>query len=261
MPATSESPAPTVLATCTLGGQACTAWSWVNQLTPCSPADTTTCSTPLASRRSAAARCCAGLSTARPSTSPSSSVLGLTSQGELCRPARRASPLLSRATLRPCALSCSSNWRNQSALIPRGRLPATTTASWPGAVCARRRSNALRAASSTSGPWPLMSVTRPSASTSLMLLRVSPGTRTKQSTKPRQSISASKGCRLSRPRKPPTVTLCPRSASTWATFSPLPAAWLCCSWLRLTCPGRRVSRPMVISSAGFRVRVRILAIQ
>ena len=28
-------------------------------------------------------------------------------------------------------------------------------------------------------------------------------------------------------QKAPTVTLWPRSASTWATFRPLPAAWLC----------------------------------
>ncbi|PAV69362.1 hypothetical protein WR25_01298 [Diploscapter pachys] len=207
MPATSESPAPTVLAMRTFDGCACSARPAANQFTPCSPWDTTTCSTPVASSRRAAARCSSAACTGSPRTSPSSSVLGLTSQGAACRPARKASPLLSRATFRPWDLSISSSSRNHSGLIPRGRLPATTTASCPGATSARRCSKASRAASSTCGPGPLISVTWPSASTSLMLLRVSPGTRTKQSANPRQAISASNGARLSCPRKPPTVTL------------------------------------------------------
>jgi hypothetical protein len=56
------------------------------------------------------------------------------------------------------------------------------------------------------GPGPLMSVMRPSCSATLMLLRVSPGTRMNASTKPRLANRVSKACRLSSPRKPLTVS-------------------------------------------------------
>ncbi|MNN41190.1 hypothetical protein D3C81_1552930 [compost metagenome] len=158
------------------------------------------------------------------------------------------------------ALSRSSKPRSHCALTPRGKLPATTTASWPAAICSRRASKACCACSSTQGPTPLRSVMRPLVSASLMLLRVSPGTRIKASTKPRRANNASNGCRLSSPRKPLTVRLCPRSANTWATFKPLPAAWLCKTSLRLTSPRRTAGSSTVRSSAGFRVIVRMFAI-
>jgi hypothetical protein len=46
MPASSESPAPTVLATLTFGGEACSAEPTLNQFTPSAPWEITTCSMP-----------------------------------------------------------------------------------------------------------------------------------------------------------------------------------------------------------------------
>ena len=117
------------------------------------------------------------------------------------------------------------------------------------------------ACASTCGPGPLRSVTRPSSSASLILLRVSPGTRIKASTKPRRLNRASNACALSSPKKPLTVSVWPRSASTCATFRPLPAAWVSISGLRLTSPGASCPRRTVKSSAGLRVTVRIRAIR
>ncbi|MCY1537246.1 hypothetical protein D9M68_727350 [compost metagenome] len=195
-----------------------------------------------------------------PQASASSSSFGLINQGAAARPARSAAPLLSSANGRPNALSRRNSPTNHSGLTPCGRLPATTTASCPITICCNASSSSAWCLRSTFGPGPLRSVTRPLCSASLILLRVSPGTRIKASTKPRRANSASNGAALVAPRKPLTVTLWPRSASTWATFKPLPAAWLLNPRLRLTAPGCRVSRLTVRSRAGFRVRLRMRAI-
>ncbi|MNF85619.1 hypothetical protein D3C84_680210 [compost metagenome] len=207
MPASRESPAPTVLATVTRGGWAWRARPGPNQFTPWAPWEMTICSIPSACSCSASSRWASMPARERPQISASSSVFGLISQGAASRPARRASPLLSSATLRLRRLRrCSSSPRKRGS-TPGGRLPATTTRSWPGATVSIRARSSAWAAASTSGPGPLISVMRPSASASLMLLRVSPGTRTKASTKPRRAKSASKASGLSAPRKPETVRL------------------------------------------------------
>ncbi|MNY34678.1 hypothetical protein D3C86_1690360 [compost metagenome] len=161
---------------------------------------------PWACKRSAASAWATTDTTSQPNTSASSSVLGLISHGAALSPARSASPLVSRATFRPRLFNRTISACNHSGLTPCGRLPATTTASCPGAICSSLSINACCAAASTCGPGPLMSVMRPSLSASLMLLRISPGTRMKASTKPRLANRVSNACRLSSPRKPLTVS-------------------------------------------------------
>ncbi|SST10317.1 Uncharacterised protein [Acinetobacter baumannii] len=229
-------------------------------MTPAAPWEITTWPTPSWRRRSAAWRCATRSSIGAEQRSASSSTFGLIIHGAAFTPSRRAAPLLSKATFRPRRRKRRSSSPSHSGSTPRGRLPATTASSCSPASRSRRSSNAAWARSSASGPGPLRSLTRPPRSASLMLLRVSPGTRTNASAKPRRWNMAVNGGWLSSPRKPLTVNRWPRSASTWATFRPLPAAWVSTASLRLTAPSSSWRRRTVRSSAGFRVIVRIRAI-
>src|SRR5690606_41221799 len=88
MPANSESPAPTVLATVTFGGKDCSAVLELNQCTPSDPWEITTCSMPLARRPAAASAWAAMEMIGASSASASSSVLGLINHGPAASPAQ-----------------------------------------------------------------------------------------------------------------------------------------------------------------------------
>ncbi|EAU65142.1 hypothetical protein STIAU_6769 [Stigmatella aurantiaca DW4/3-1] len=261
VPASSVSPAPTVLSTATRGGVASRALPRWAQSTPSEPAETSTSSMPSALSRSAAWRRASGVSSGWPAHPASSFSLGLMPVGRAARPEVSAGPLVSSQTETPRSRIAVMRLASWAGVTLGGRLPEMTTASCPERRVPTRAFSASSACPGIRRPGPFRSVTRPPASETFALMRVSPGTRMKASLIPHSEKAFTNACSLSAPSRPETVTSCPSFARTRATLMPLPAASSRVLSVRLTSPSWSAPRRIARSRAGFRVSVRMRAIR
>ena len=139
--------------------------------------ETQTVLMPPATNSEAAAAIASTSASSRPSMAESSWSFGLVKYGFCSRPAERAAPSASRYTFNPASRKARVQRPYVSEAAPRGRLPERTTIS-PAEVSAITSASAWSSTVSViSGPGSLMSVlVPPSVSTTLRLVRVSPGT-------------------------------------------------------------------------------------
>ena len=271
VPATSVSPAPTVVATCTFGGLASQRPSGPMISAPSPPMDTTTRWMLWAFCSSSAALISSAVSfSERPTSSSSSERLGLimtgptVSETAFFQPSSTApscEPATSMTRFTPLSTRVLARWCQMPTSHPGGRLPPNSHQS------PRRTRDSMRSLSSCSSlarssgsswmPGRFTSVDSPASwSTSLTLVRVAPGRRIMASRMPLSSKAWTNSLSLSAPIQPVAVVATPSLARMMETPMPLPPGVLVKPVARCTSPGISFLTGIVWSIAGLRVMVR-----